>query len=182
VGVKEPTEHLLEQGNQLRAKLQVAIPSTDLSSHGSLHGRSLSSRKVSSYGNTNTLDNGKQQTTRNGTISSVSPATSEGKSTTGHETSDDRVERILLSSNGLDGTIHGRENTTPSTEVTSNNRSSHSNGREGTCSSLTKGRVSETLDTVPDSTSDNLLLVMEHCGIMTLTPPVAVEYSVYSHP
>ena len=103
-----------------------------------------------------TFDDGEQNGTTNGTVSRRLVASSNRKGTTGEETSDDGIPRILLLSHALDGAIESREETTPDTEVAAEDRRSHLHGGNGTDSSLAIGRISKSLDTVPDGATDGL--------------------------
>lgn len=63
---------------------------------------------------------------------------------------------VLLLSDALDRAVVCREQTTPNTEVTAENRCSCLDGSDGTYPSLSVGAVSESLDTMPDGTTDRL--------------------------
>lgn len=72
---------------------------------------------------------------------------------TGKHTS---IVRIFLLSDTLDRTVERREHTTPNTKVTTENRRTSLDGCDGTYPALSVGAVSETLYTVPDSTTNCL--------------------------
>lgn len=78
---------------------------------------------------------------------------STGKSKIGKRTG---IVGILLLSDALDRAVVCREQTTPNTKVTAENRCSCLDGSDGTYPSLSVGAVSESLDTVPDGTTDRL--------------------------
>lgn len=105
---------------------------------------------------TNTFKDTKQTSTSDGGVSCVSPATSNGKGTTSEETCNDSVEWILSLSDTLHSTVKSGEQTTPDTKITTDNWSTSLNGREGAWETFTVWRVSETFDTVPDTTTNDL--------------------------
>lgn len=90
----------------------------------------------------------------------MSPATSDGERTTCEETSNDCVQRVLSLSNSLDGTVISGEQTTPNTKITTNDRNTGLDGTDSTWETLTVWRVSETLETVPNATTDDLKMLV----------------------
>lgn len=66
------------------------------------------------------------------------------------------IVRILLLPESLDRTVECREQTTPNTEVTTENRCSCLDGCDCAYPSLSVGAVPETLDTVPDRATNSL--------------------------
>lgn len=75
----------------------------------------------------------------------ASKLTTESKSSTSHETRDDGVPGVLLLPVALDGTVKGREQSTPDTEVSTENGSTSLNGRQRTGETLSL----ESLASVP---------------------------------
>lgn len=63
---------------------------------------------------------------------------------------------VLLLPHALDGTVERREHATPDAKVTTEHRSPGLDGGQSTYPALTVGTVAETLDTVPNSTTDSL--------------------------
>lgn len=108
----------------------------------------------------NTLNDGQQDSAANGTIARRLVATTDSERATGEEASDDGVVRILLLTDALDGAVKGREEAAPDAEVAAEDRGAHLDSRDGTDATLTVGRVSEALDSVPDGTSDGLATLL----------------------
>ena len=105
---------------------------------------------------TNTLDNREEDSAADGTVSRGLVASSDGKGTTGEEAGDDSIIGILLLANTLHSAVEGREETTPDAKVAAEDRRSHLDSGNGANTALTVGRVSESLDSMPDSTADGL--------------------------
>ena len=105
---------------------------------------------------TNALDDSKEDGAHDGGVPGSLDTTADGQGTTGEETGDDGVVSILLLTETLDGAVEGTEHATPNTEVSTEDRGASLDGRDGTYPALTVGAVAETLDTVPDSTTDSL--------------------------
>ena len=105
---------------------------------------------------TDTLNDGKQNGTANGTVARGLVATSDGESTTSEETGNDGVVGVLLLADALYGAVKGREEATPDAEVASEDRSSHLDGGDGADASLAVGGVAEPFDAVPDGATNGL--------------------------
>jgi hypothetical protein len=67
-----------------------------------------------------------------------------------------RVVWILLFPDALDGAVERAEETTPDTEIAAQHRSTHLDRGDGAQSPLAIWAVPETLDAVPDGTTDGL--------------------------
>ena len=66
------------------------------------------------------------------------------------------IWRTNLLADSLDCTVESAEETTPNTEVTTENGSASLDGSESTDATLAVGAVAETFDTVPDCTTNSL--------------------------
>lgn len=98
---------------------------------------------------TDTFQNTQEDGTGDGGVQHVSSTTSDGKRTTNTETSHDSVPRILSLSDRLDPTVVEGEQTTPDTEITTDDRRTGLDGREHPDSTFSVRRVTEPLDPVP---------------------------------
>lgn len=72
---------------------------------------------------TDALNDGQKDGAADGTVSNSLCTTTNGESTSGKETGNDGVPRILLLADALDSAVECREHAAPDTEVTTENRS-----------------------------------------------------------
>jgi len=104
---------------------------------------------------TNTLNDTQEDSAHDGRVTGGLDTTTDSQSTTSEKTSNNAVPRVLGFANALNGAIECREHATPNTKVTTEHGSAGLDGRQGTYPTLTIGAVTETLDTVPDSTTNS---------------------------
>ena len=105
--------------------------------------------------NTNTLDHSKEDGTHDSGVAGGLITTTDSEGTTGEETSDDSIIRIFLLANSLNRTVVDTEKSSPAAEVTTEDGRARLNSRESTYPALTVGTIAETLNTVPDGTTDS---------------------------
>lgn len=149
--------------NRFVRHIRIALVHCGYRLNGNLHVRrrlrSLELGRTSHHlaeADTDTLDDGQQDGTADGTVTSSLVATTDGQRAAGEETGNDGVPGVLLLADALDGAVKRREETTPDTEVAAENGRSHLDRCDGADASLAVGGVAESLDTVPDGAADGL--------------------------
>lgn len=105
---------------------------------------------------TDTLDDGQQDSATDGAVAGSLVTTTDGQRATGEEAGNDGVPGVLLLADALDGAVKRREETAPDTKVAAQHGCSHLDRCDGADASLAVGRVAESLDTMPDGTTDGL--------------------------
>lgn len=108
-------------------------------------------------GDTDTLNDGQQHSAANGAIARRLVATAHGQRAARQETGRNGIPGILLLADALDRAVECAEETTPDTKVAAEYGRAHLDGRQRADSSFAIRTVAETLDAVPNGTTDGLL-------------------------
>lgn len=105
---------------------------------------------------TDTLNDGEQDSAADGAVTGSLVAASDGEGAAGEETGNNGIVRVLLLADALDGAVKGREEAAPDAKVAAEDGGAHLDGGDGADASLAVGGVAEALDSVPDGATDSL--------------------------
>ena len=107
--------------------------------------------------NPHALNHRQQNRTSNGSIPYRPRPTSHRQRAPREETRNNRIPRILLPPDALDGAVEGAEHAAPDAEVAAQHGGARFDGCHGADEALIVGGVAEAFDAVPDCAADGLI-------------------------